>query len=714
MAGNRQVFHKAMNEGHNAAWDQNWEQALKAYQEALNEFPDNPSASSSYALAQYQLQFFDNALKAYIHSAKVSPEDPIAFEKIAIIFQKLGKPKEAIQAALFAAELYLKQKDVDKALENWQIVVELDPENLQARSRMALIREKIGQVQLAAKDYVLLAGNLQNRGNSEKALEVITRARELDPANPDLLQAIKIIYSGQKFPKPTLPKEGMEPHRTAVTKELPSKIKIKESPDPISEARQLALEFFAKILFEMADDQGAEQGKPDIKFRGFSRSSPGFEPDFQKIQLHLTNLLDAQTKQNYLLSISEMEKAIKSGFNHPAGFFDLGLNQSNASHNEEALKNLKQSVYDQDFALATRILNGKILQRMNQNKQAAIEYLAALKIADVSVSEKNETEKILQTYEPMTTLLSREDDPRVQANLCENVNGILNQKNWRQNLQRIKDELVNSEYQATSFSELILQPQFNRVMESIKYINELVGKKYFWSAMDESFQALLYAPNYLPLHIFISDLLVKEKNFPDAVTKLMVVANTYIARGETAQAIKILRHVIELSPMDFPPRNRLIEQLLAQGNNDEAVSEYIELADIHYQQTDLEAARKVLTDAFGASQQNSTNRDLGVQILGRIADIDLQRLDWRQAIKVYEQVLDLSPEDMSARENLVKLNLKLNQVDQAQVELESWVNAPGKNKREEIISFLKKLVTEFPREEMLQRILADQVNQRSR
>ena len=39
MPGREDVFQNAMNEGHSAAWDQKWEQAIQAYQKALAESP---------------------------------------------------------------------------------------------------------------------------------------------------------------------------------------------------------------------------------------------------------------------------------------------------------------------------------------------------------------------------------------------------------------------------------------------------------------------------------------------------------------------------------------------------------------------------------------------------------------------------------------------------------------------------------------------------
>ena len=44
-----------------------------------------------------------------------------------------------------------------------------------------------------------------------------------------------------------------------------------------------------------------------------------------------------------------------------------------------------------------------------------------------------------------------------------------------------------------------------------------------------------------------------------------------------------------------------------------------------------------------------------VHLLQRMADIDMQRLDWKQALRVYEQIRTLRPDDQAARKQLLEL-----------------------------------------------------------
>ena len=93
MAGNDEAFQKAISKGHSAAWDQQWDKAAVAYQQALEEIPDNPNALTSLGLAFFELQRFDESLLAYQKAVQVTPDDPLPLEKVGQLQEQLGKNK---------------------------------------------------------------------------------------------------------------------------------------------------------------------------------------------------------------------------------------------------------------------------------------------------------------------------------------------------------------------------------------------------------------------------------------------------------------------------------------------------------------------------------------------------------------------------------------------------------------------------------------------
>ena len=716
MAGPDDIFQRAMNEGHSAAWDQAWEHAATAYKKALAESPDNAKALGSLGLALFQQQKFDEALKVYIRAAQVSPEDPTPFEKIALIQERQGNLRDAIQASYQAGELFLKSREVEKAIENWLRVLQLNPEHIQARSRLAFVHEKTGQIHQAATEYIAVASLLQNVGNAEKAIEILKHAQTLESGNSEIARALNMVTAGKLLPKPTRPKGGTGPLRMAQVKQLDApREEIKDSPDPINEARKKALNILADALFQLTDDSNEAQARRGLQSIMKGTGQLSAQSEQTRILLHLSQAIDTQTKGQDAMAADELEKAIESGFTHPAIYFDLGYLRAAEGRSESALRNLQQCNKHADYELASYLLSGQILMSLNRLTEAATANLEALKIADASVVSADEADTIRQLYEPLIESIGKNSDQNALGKLCENVQEMLARLNWRAHLLKLRSEMPKTDADAIlPLAEILIQAQSSHVIEATNYINQLARNNQLRSAMDEAFQSLLYAPTYLPLHILIGDLLIREGQTQDAINKFTVVANAYSVRGEASQATKVLRRIIQLSPMDMSARTRLIDQLVARGQQDEAISEYMDLADIYYRLAELERARKTYTTALRLAQQPNANRQWSIQILRRMADIDMQRLEWKQALRILEQLRTLRPDDESARANIIELNLRMAQVAQAQSELLSYMEYLESNKKsEQAIPFIQKLIEENEHV-MLQCELAAQYHQAGR
>jgi tetratricopeptide (TPR) repeat protein len=227
--------------------------------------------------------------------------------------------------------------------------------------------------------------------------------------------------------------------------------------------------------------------------------------------------------------------------------------------------------------------------------------------------------------------------------------------------------------------------------------------------MEEAFSALQAAPTYLPLHILIGELLLQEGNLQDAAAKFTVVADAYSSRGDSVQAIAMLKRIVQVTPMDMGARAALVDRMVSRGMVDEAVGEYVEMGDIYYRMAELDAARKVYTTALRLVQQGDAKSAWSTNLLRRMADIDMQKLDWRQALRLFEQMRSLDPGDFQVRRNMIDLNIRLNQVPLAAVELEGFLShLQGLNRRAEAIPFLESLAAEYPRLDFLQHSLAEE------
>jgi tetratricopeptide (TPR) repeat protein len=715
MAGNEDLFQKAMNQGHSAAWDGMWEQASFFYRQALEQFPDNPKALTNLGLALVELQQFEDALTCYRRAAVIAPDDPLPVEKVAQLSERLGRLNDATRSSLQAADLYVKNHEVDKAIENWVRVTRFNPDHLTAHSRLAMIYERLGRKAEAVSEYLAVASLVQHAGDMVKASQAVNYAFMIMPESGEARQALTMLKANQVLPRPLRPRGGTGPVLMAKVRQLEgTRNNQDETPklNPISEARQKALVTLAGILFDQVDE--AAEGQANRRGLISITRGPGISAnevsERSKMFTHLSQSIDYQTQEREDISASELEKSIAAGLTQPAAYFNLGLLQYHREQFEPALANLRISVKHPDFSMASRLLLGGSLKKLGRLNEAAVEYLDALKVADGSTVSPQQATEMNQLYESLIDSQSQQTDNTACDNLCTNIAAMLERPDWKEQLSRARQELPAQEEGSLPLplAEMMLQTHSGRVIESLANIRSMIEKNQFRSASEEAFFALMYAPGYLPIHIQVGELLLKEGHVQEAVQKFTIVAQVYSVRGETAQSTLLLRRIMQLNPMDLSVRSRLIEALMSQGKVDEAIREDLELAETYYRLTELDMARKTYMTALRLAQQSSSNRKWSTRILTRIADIDMQRMDWRQALRVFEQIRILQPDDERVRQNLIDINFRIGQESVGLTELDSFINfLESKAQRGKAVQFLQSLINDRPEKLEFHRRLAD-------
>jgi tetratricopeptide (TPR) repeat protein len=356
------------------------------------------------------------------------------------------------------------------------------------------------------------------------------------------------------------------------------------------------------------------------------------------------------------------------------------------------------------------LLLGEVLRKGGRLKEASLEYLEALRYADAAVVPEDYAEDLRQLYEPIIESQGHQTDSDAQERLCVNVVDLLMRPGWREHLTHARQQLpVQTDGgPPVPLAEILTQARSSQVVESLSKINELAGAGFLHSAMEEAFYALQYAPTYLPLHAYMGELLLKQDRLQEAITKLIVVAQTYSIRGETRRAIDMYRRVIELAPMDLGARTRLIDQLITLSRIEDAIKETIDFAGVYYDLADLDMARQVLTEALRLAQGSQVDRSWRVTILYRMADIDVQSLDWRQALRIFEQIRTLQPNEEKARLKLIELNFRLGQESQGLAELDNYIAyLAGAGLKESAIAFLETMISEGLERPSVRRRLAE-------
>ena len=671
-------YEEAMRRGNSAAWDQEWQDAVGFYQMALAEAPDDPKALLSLGLAYLEMQDYPEALAAYRKAAQATPDDPIPMEKVAQVSEEVGDIPRAVKAAMQAASLYGKKGDINKAIENWTFVTRINPQELQAHSRLAMTYEKSGRTPQAVTEYLFIAGLLQHDGKQDDASQVLGHAQQLDPGNEQVAQAINLVQKGQPLPLPARPREVMRPPDLSKVPQLETP---KDSDtaarkmDPVEETRKAAMAELARALFDLSDEesdssQEATRGLQELTNGKENGSVRGKQPS---MVYHLRQAIDYQTLDQYEEAATEMETVLNLGLETSAVQFNLGWLHVKTGRLESGMRLLQHAVSNQTYALGSRLVVGGVLQEREKHKEAAEEYLEALRIADAAVVPAEQAPALAQMYDPLIEAYLTSASEEDHLKLCNNIKELLVRPDWRTHLANARRELPShDEEHQLPLAEVLTEAKSGQIVGALTSIHQFARTGNLRVAMDEAYRALDYAPTYLPLHTLMGDLLLRQDRIDTAVAKYTIVARAYSSRGESRRSEEIYRKIVNLAPMDLDSRTRLIDELNSIGDIDSALEEYIALAEVYQRLAEMDEARQIYANALHLAQHSNAGRDWAVRILHNMADLDMQRLDWRKATQIYEQVRQIDPGDQVARANLIDLFLRMGQEQQAMDEIDRY------------------------------------------
>jgi tetratricopeptide (TPR) repeat protein len=149
--------------------------------------------------------------------------------------------------------------------------------------------------------------------------------------------------------------------------------------------------------------------------------------------------------------------------------------------------------------------------------------------------------------------------------------------------------------------------------------------------------------------------------------------------------------------MDTTVRAKLIDILVSHGKIEEALEHYLVLAESYYNQAQMDRSREVYQEALRLAPRGEPGRRWPVRILHKIGDIDMQRIDWKRAVGIYEQIRKVAPDDERARLTLMELYHRLGRPELAITELDDLLKAHREHgKVDRIFKILEDAVEERP------------------
>ncbi len=644
MAGKRSVFQKHLKAGHDYAWDGRWDKAIQQYRLALDEFPQDVGAQSALAQAYVQAGRLEEALETYRIIARLSPKDPLPVQHLAELEERLGQTSAAVETYMALAEIHRNGERLRDAARAWEQAVRLAPDHLAAHQRLAAVYVRLGATDKAVEEHLLIADILQRMGQVEKALQQCREVLQLDRNNLTARAFIERL------------REGAEIRPAAEEQEEPEAAEVVLTP--AEETQRKALSELAGRLFEEREVGPEEEPAPE----GAERLSIGA----------LTGqAIDFQTRGLTDEAISSYLKLLQLGEDRPAIHFNLGLLLQQQLRFEEAAEHFAKSVRDPEYRLGSHFALGECYRAQGQVDESLEHFLEALKIVDLQTVERDQADDLIHLYESLAESYRTKGDEAKAKGFADSLVQFLSSRGWQDQVREARARLDTAMDGVTaSLAEMLEVAESEVVLKALSLSQEYLRRDLFTAASDECYRAIEYAPTYLPAHIRLADVWLQMGDLNQATQKYRLVADTYAMRGEATRAVGVYRRLLQMSPTDTETRQVCIALLKEQGEYEAALKEYIAQIEMFAKLAQVDRAMEAAEEAEELIREQGLDKRWQAAVLHQVGEIQVERVEWRAALKTYGDIKALSPSDERARVRIIDLHYKLGQAGQALAELD--------------------------------------------
>jgi tetratricopeptide (TPR) repeat protein len=667
MPGNRTIFNDAITKGHNAAWDGQWNKAAAEYRRAQAEFPDDVSIRPSLAHALEELGQWESALREYQHLAQAQPHDPVPLARVAALLEKLRRTPEAAGAYIQVADLYAAAKLTRQAIEAWRKAADLEPDRTDIHQQLVEVYTRTGQHPAAAREQLALAWISRKRGDKTKAASVAEQALKLDPNNAAARAFIDDLTQS----------------------DLPAAASV---PSPVDEAEKAALSRLAETLLEARE--------PNREMEG-SREATSPQIDQAAVDALIARAVDAQMRHRVADAIEAYRKLMAQGIVRPEVKFNLGLLYFETMRYDEAIHLLSETVADDHFALASHYALGQCFRAQGKMDRAVEHFLQVVKIVDLSNVRRDQADDLIRVYEELAESFAAQGNRAQVERFSQLLEEFLSSKGWEDKVQQVRQRLeaIKEEGEQVSLVEAIEVRESDRVLEALALSHEYLRREKLGAASEECLLAIELAPNYLPAHVRLAEIMVKQERFSEANVKYQTLAELCFILGDLKRAETMYRSVLKIAPDDVSARSKLIDMLAQQNRAEEALEQYLDLGESYARANQVGKALEKFSEGVRLATRANQTGKAALTLRHRLAEMRARQNDFAGALTAYQEIRQQSPEDERALFYVVDLEFRLNQSGAALRDLEALLaRYQTRNEPQKTSAVLEALAQSYPAE----------------
>ena len=671
----------AETRGHSLIWEQKWDEALKEFEVALTESPENPTIHDGIATAKRELGDNKGALVHFEKAAELTDQNTIYLRQVADLQQKMGGLTEAAATFMKIGEKHLSRKRLADAIDNWVLATRFNPELLAAHERLAKVYENQGRAWLAVNEFLEVARIYENQGQLNRALRACERAIKIDPRNAEALTAAELLKSGERaFPNNS--RGYSERNQSSVSR-------VSDN----YEAPQIDIPMVTPLAERL--QAAREQLAEDI----FSAEVATTSNDVNLMALTSQALTD-QTQGNNQEAIDSFVKVMDMGLRTPAILFILAHLYQCMNRFGEAIPLLSEIDGHPDYELVRLYSAGECLRGLGHIDKAIKYYIDALMFLDLPTVSADKRERLTQQYDELLENLTAEAAVDQATSFALSFGRFLQPEKWQEAVLDARRRLdrLSAEPGSMILGD-ILNAGSSRILESLQLAQEHAAQGLFNSAIEEVYRAIEVSAGYLPAHVQMAELLVSQNKLPQAAKKFQVIGSTFLVRGDKMGAIGAYQKAANAMPMDLDVRQELVDLLREENRNSDLAEQYLAMGNACYRMARSDEARQYYVEGLNLAQRHEVDDDVKANLLRNMGEVEMQRLDWKRALPIFHELSQLKPDDTRAAKTVVNLlfNLEdrgraLKQLDQLLVKL---INA---RKGSEVLKLLEDLIAERPSE----------------
>jgi tetratricopeptide (TPR) repeat protein len=532
------------------------------------------------------------------------------------------------------------RNEPQRAIDVYLRLIELSPDTIQARSRLAELLKNDGRIEGAAEQIGQVAATYFRMGQTNKALEEYRRGVQWAPNNGNL----RAQY-GQALLKLERYEAALSEFRRA----------LELQPADLAGIARLNM-----TLALMADQPAA-------------------------IWQSLATLLEQLKSQPQQLSAVQAEyRTALLASDAPLLHYILGIIQQSAGQHPSALLEFEQGLAlleeGEDPMLPAVLVHQAMADSYIAVGQAD-EALDQLQKGQAVAGRAGAAAPDPSARYPFSTPLSRGDLVRRMAEAYAASGDMTGAE---QALQEAKQHLPYDRAIYTKLADVYFQQ--GKLNEALAQLDELATHYENRQDLDRAIETLEYgiqiAPNNIPIGSRLARLLIrrgyldkgveglirvadqqrKAGQLKDAVASLQQAAEVHWTLGQQDKARVLYDKIVQIAPNDIDARQWLAFMYTLAGRAADAINEKKQIVRIFMQQRDLDNAIAEMHQIYGLDQNDTDN-------LYQLGDALMRRNEYEQAVRIYGRLAkmpDIETERVEALQAAAK-----RMYDQQQAQLKS-------------------------------------------